>query len=91
MTFPIPAAGYQKFKNPASRYAMAGVFVARLKDGAIRVGVTGAHGDGVFRANDIEAALTSSYGGGGRGGDDRPRGCSPTSTVPPPTAPTSSR
>jgi carbon-monoxide dehydrogenase medium subunit len=63
VSFPIPAkAGYAKFDNPASRYAMAGVFVARLKDGAVRVGVTGAHGDGVFRANAIEQALTGSWG-----------------------------
>lgn len=62
VSFPIPAvAAYQKFDNPASRYAMAGVFVARLKDGAVRVGVTGAHGDGVFRASDIERALAASF------------------------------
>ena len=35
--------GYAKFDNPASRYAMTGVFVAKLKDGSVRVGVTGAH------------------------------------------------
>lgn len=62
VSFPIPAkAGYAKFENPASRYAMAGVFVAKLKDGAVRVGVTGAHGDGAFRANGIEQALTGSW------------------------------
>ncbi|HET7714083.1 MAG TPA: xanthine dehydrogenase family protein subunit M [Bauldia sp.] len=62
VSFPIPAkAAYAKFDNPASRYAMAGVFVAKLKDGAVRVGVTGAHGDGVFRATEIERALTSSW------------------------------
>lgn len=62
VSFPIPAkAGYAKFDNPASRYAMAGVFVAKLKDGAVRIGVTGAHGDGVFRANGIEQALTGSW------------------------------
>jgi carbon-monoxide dehydrogenase medium subunit len=62
VSFPIPAkAGYAKFDNPASRYAMAGVFVAKLKDGAVRVGVTGAHGDGVFRANGIEQALSGSW------------------------------
>jgi carbon-monoxide dehydrogenase medium subunit len=37
VTFPIPAkAAYAKFDNPASRYAMAAVFVAKLKDGAVR-------------------------------------------------------
>jgi len=62
VVFPVPEkAAYAKFRNPASRYAMAGVFVARLKDGAIRVGVTGASGNGVYRANEIEAALTSSF------------------------------
>jgi carbon-monoxide dehydrogenase medium subunit len=62
VSFPIPAkAGYAKFENPASRYAMAGVFVAKLKDGAVRVGVTGAHGEGVFRASAIEEALTGSW------------------------------
>jgi carbon-monoxide dehydrogenase medium subunit len=62
VSFPVPEkAAYQKFDNPASRYAMAGVFVAKLKDGAVRVGVTGAHGDGVFRASDIEKALTASF------------------------------
>lgn len=62
VTFPVPAkAAYAKFDNPASRYAMAGVFVARLKDGTVRVGVTGAHGDGVFRSTDMERALTNSW------------------------------
>jgi carbon-monoxide dehydrogenase medium subunit len=62
VSFPVPAkAAYAKFDNPASRYAMAGVFVAKLKDGAVRVGVTGAHGEGVFRAGDIEKALTASW------------------------------
>lgn len=60
--FPAPvAAAYEKIRNPASRYAMAGVFVARLKDGAVRVGVTGAGDNGAFRAENIEAALTQSW------------------------------
>jgi aerobic carbon-monoxide dehydrogenase medium subunit len=60
--FPAPAkAAYRKFRNPASRYAIAGVFVARLKDGAVRVAVTGAGDNGVFRAKDVEAALTKSW------------------------------
>lgn len=62
VTFPVPAkAAYAKFDNPASRYAMAAVFVAKLKDGAVRIGVTGAHGDGVFRSADLEKALTASW------------------------------
>ncbi len=55
-TFPIPKkAGYAKFPNPASRYAMVGVFVAETASG-IRAAVTGA-GPGVFRSKEIEAAL----------------------------------
>jgi carbon-monoxide dehydrogenase medium subunit len=52
--------GYEKFRNPASRYAMAGVFVARSGTG-VRVGVTGAGSDGVFRWSDAEAALASDF------------------------------
>jgi carbon-monoxide dehydrogenase medium subunit len=58
--FPVPlAAGYAKFRSPASRYALVGVFVARTADG-VRVAVTGA-GPGVFRAADLEAALGASF------------------------------
>ena len=53
-------AGYVKFPNPASRYAMVGVFVAKFADG-VRVAVTGAGEDGVFRATDIEAALDADF------------------------------
>jgi carbon-monoxide dehydrogenase medium subunit len=61
ITFAAPArAGYAKFPNPASRYAMAGVFVAEGKDG-VRAAVTGAGDDGVFRAAGIEAALTRRF------------------------------
>jgi carbon-monoxide dehydrogenase medium subunit len=52
-------AGYQKFANPASRYPMAGVFVAQTGDG-IRVAVTGA-GPGVFRVEAMEAALAKNF------------------------------
>jgi carbon-monoxide dehydrogenase medium subunit len=59
--FPIPQkAAYQKFRNPASRYALVGVFVARTA-GGVRVAVTGAGANGVFRANAIEAALGSNF------------------------------
>lgn len=62
VAFPVPAkAAYQKFRNPASRYAMAGVFVARLKDGSVRVGVAGAGNKGVFRSADIEKALGAKF------------------------------
>lgn len=53
------AAAYCKFGNPASRYAMAGVFVARTGSN-VRVAVTGA-ASAVFRAQDIEAALTENF------------------------------
>ncbi|MFD1746456.1 FAD binding domain-containing protein [Rhizobium helianthi] len=61
ITFEAPEkAGYAKFPNPASRYALAGVFVARTGSG-VRVAVTGAGSNGVFRARDIEQALASSW------------------------------
>jgi aerobic carbon-monoxide dehydrogenase medium subunit len=53
------AAAYQKFKNPASRYAIVGVFVARTP-GGVRVAVTGA-GPCVFRVPEMEAALANSF------------------------------
>jgi carbon-monoxide dehydrogenase medium subunit len=53
-------AGYEKFRNPASLYAIAGVFVAKGKDG-VRVAVTGAGENGVFRGGDFEAALAKSF------------------------------
>lgn len=59
--FPKPvSANYQKFANPASRYALVGVMVARSSNG-VRVAVTGAGQDGVFRATDIETALSSNF------------------------------
>ncbi len=53
-------AAYSKFPNPASRYAMAGVFVA-LNGGGARVAVTGAGSDGVFRHTGMEDALSSNW------------------------------
>lgn len=65
ISFTAPAkCGYAKFPNPASRYAMTGVFVARGKadgKGDVRVAVTGAGEDGVFRSKEIEAALAKSF------------------------------
>ena len=62
--FSAPAkAAYAKFPNPASRYAMTGVFVAKQKDGA-RVAVTGAGEDGVFRHKGLEAALNKKFESG---------------------------
>ncbi len=51
-------AAYAKFPNPASRYAMVGVFVAKAGT-ELRVAVTGAGDGGVFRHGDLEAALAS--------------------------------
>ncbi len=58
---PIPAkANYQKFLQPASRFALVGVFVARYADG-VRVAVTGASEDGVFRWTAAEKALSGNF------------------------------
>lgn len=53
-------AAYVKFDNPASRYAMVGVFVARTA-GGVRVAVTGAGQGGVFRVPEMEKALAASF------------------------------
>lgn len=59
--FPIPeASNYQKFEQPASRFALVGVFVAKVADG-VRVAVTGASEDGVFRWSEAETALSSNF------------------------------
>ena len=61
VSFPIPAkAAYEKFRNPASRYAMVGVFVANGPKG-VRVAVTGAGQGGVFRHTAAEAALAANW------------------------------
>jgi len=60
VSFPVCAmAAYQKFPNPASGYAIVGVFVARIAGGA-RVAVTGAAGS-VFRVASMEAALDNNF------------------------------
>lgn len=60
VTFPIPKrAAYQKFPQPASRYAMVGVMVAETADG-VRVGVTGA-GPCAFRVPEMEKALSAKF------------------------------
>ena len=55
-------AAYAKFEQRASRYALVGVFVAEI-DAGIRVAVTGAGNDGVFRAEAIEQALVGNLSG----------------------------
>jgi len=60
VSFPIPKrAGYIKFHNPASRFALVGVFVSQ-SDGGVRVAVTGAAA-GVFRVSAMEQALTKNF------------------------------
>jgi carbon-monoxide dehydrogenase medium subunit len=62
--FPVPEkAAYMKFEQPASRFALVGVFVAKFADG-VRVAVTGASEEGVFRWSEAEAALTSDFSAG---------------------------
>lgn len=58
--FPVPRkAAYLKFKQPASRFALVGVFVAQT-DSGVRVAITGA-GLSVFRHVGLEAALNQSF------------------------------
>ena len=60
--FPIPAAStYQKFEQPASRFSLTSVFLAKMQDGSVRVGVTGAGVDGVFRHEGLEQALAGNF------------------------------
>ena len=61
VAFPAPGrAAYAKFRNPASRYAIVGVFVAESR-GDVRVAVTGAGQSGVFCVPAMETALTSRF------------------------------
>jgi carbon-monoxide dehydrogenase medium subunit len=55
----VAQANYQKFRNPASRYAIVGVFVAKTPSG-VRVAVTGA-GPCVFRVPEMETALAGNF------------------------------
>jgi len=59
--FPVPEkAAYAKFLQPASRFALTGVFVAKFASG-VRVAVTGASEGGVFRWREAEQALSSNF------------------------------
>ena len=61
VSFPVPKrAAYMKFKNPASRFALVGVFVADFGGGKVRVAVTGA-GPCAFRQAEMEKALASKF------------------------------
>src|SRR5207237_3592782 len=57
----VNKAGYQKFPNPASRFALVGVFVTK-RGSDIRVAVTGAGSGGVFRVKSFEEALKKRFG-----------------------------
>ena len=61
VSFPVPEkAHYEKFVQPASRFALVGVFVAKYADG-VRVAVTGASNDGVHRWTAAEEALSANF------------------------------
>jgi carbon-monoxide dehydrogenase medium subunit len=61
VSFPVPKrAAYMKFKNPASRFALVGVFVADFGGGKVRVAVTGA-GPCAFRQAEMEKALATKF------------------------------
>lgn len=61
ISFPVTkTANYQKFKHPASGFALVGVFVSKGKSG-VRVAVTGAGSNGVFRVKSFEDALTKDF------------------------------
>jgi aerobic carbon-monoxide dehydrogenase medium subunit len=58
---PVPQkSAYEKFRNPASRYAIVGVYVAKTA-GGVRVAVTGAGQNGVFRHTAMEQALSANF------------------------------
>ena len=61
--FEVPkplACAYEKFRQPASRFAMVGVFVARFADGTVRVAITGA-ASRAFRSHELEKALMQNF------------------------------
>jgi carbon-monoxide dehydrogenase medium subunit len=61
VSFQVPKRGaYMKFKNPASRFALVGVYVADFGGGNVRVGVTGA-GPSAFRQAEMEKALVAKF------------------------------
>jgi len=63
VVFPIPqSAAYAKFLQPASRFPLTAVFVAKYANG-VRVAVTGASNSGVFRWKEAEAALSANFTG----------------------------
>ncbi|MFQ6549107.1 FAD binding domain-containing protein [Aestuariibius sp. 2305UL40-4] len=66
--FPVPEqAAYMKFIQPASRFPLTAVFVAKFADG-VRVAVTGASEEGVFRWGEAESALSGNFSADGVSG-----------------------
>ncbi|OYX41167.1 MAG: carbon monoxide dehydrogenase [Rhodobacterales bacterium 32-67-9] len=62
--FPVPERGaYAKFQQPASRFALTGAFVAKYGSG-VRVAITGASENGVFRWTAAEKALSANFSAG---------------------------
>lgn len=60
--FPVPEkAAYEKFRNPASRYAIVGAFVAKFANAGVRVAMTGAGQGGVYRHAGAEQALSGNF------------------------------
>ena len=55
-----PVSGYVKFRHPAAGFALVGVCIARTKQG-VRVAVTGAGANGVFRVSEAEQRLSRSF------------------------------
>ncbi len=61
VSFPIPEkSAWHKFKQPASRFSFVGVFVAKGPAG-VRVAITGAGANGVYRASELEAKLSTNW------------------------------
>ena len=62
VSFPVVAkSGYAKFRNPASRFALTAVFVAKTPGGDVRVAAVGASQNGVMRVSAIESALKANW------------------------------
>jgi carbon-monoxide dehydrogenase medium subunit len=65
VSFPAAAkSGYAKFRNPASRFALTAVFVAKSSGGDVRVAAVGASQNGVMRVSAIESALKANWSAG---------------------------
>ena len=62
--FPVPSlSSYQKFIQPASRFAIVGVFLSNF-DNEIRIAITGAAEEGVYRWREAEVALNANFSEG---------------------------